>query len=89
MFYEKETFIEEGTRYKKHCTYGNDVSVPFKVGTLDLTQFSQLPSAASSYFPESHQWSEISSLSKVNFILGKARNHRAPNLGCSRAESPG
>ena len=45
MFYEKETFIEEGTRYKKHCTYGNDVSVPFKVGTLDLTQFSQSPLA--------------------------------------------
>ena len=30
----KETFIEEDTRYKKHCTYSNDTSVPFKVGTL-------------------------------------------------------
>ena len=29
-----ETFIEEDTRYKKHCTEDNDVSVPFKVGAL-------------------------------------------------------
>ena len=55
----------------------------------DLTQFSQSPSAAPLYFPESHQQSEISSLSKVILVLGKARSHRAPNLGCSRAESPG
>ena len=42
-----------------------------------------------SYFPESHQWSEISSLSKVILVLGKARSHRVPNLGCGGAESPG
>ena len=29
-----KTFIEEDTRYKKHRTQGNDVSVPFEVGTL-------------------------------------------------------
>ena len=29
-----ETFIEEDTRYKKHCTQDNDASVPFKVGAL-------------------------------------------------------
>ena len=29
-----ETFIEEDTRYKKHCMQDNDASVPFKVGTL-------------------------------------------------------
>ena len=40
------------------------------------------PSAIQSYFPESHQWSEITSLSKVILVLGKVRNHRAPNLGC-------
>ena len=34
MHYEKETFTEEGTRYKKHCTKDNDTSIPFKVGTL-------------------------------------------------------
>ena len=61
---------------------------PSKVG-WDLTQFSQSPSDALSYFPESHQWSEISSLSKVVLLLGKARSCRAPNLGCSGAESSG
>ena len=53
-----------------------------------LTQFSQSPSVALLYCPESHQWSEISSLSKVILILGKSRSHRAPNLGYSGAESP-
>ena len=55
----------------------------------DLTQFSQTPSAARSYSPESHWQSEISSLSKVILVLGKARSHRAPSLGCRGAESPG
>ena len=48
----------------------------------DLTQFSQLPSAALSYFPESHQWSKISSLSKVILVWGKARSHMVPTQGC-------
>ena len=55
----------------------------------DLTQFSQSPSAAPSYFPESHQWSEISYLSKVILVLQKATSLRAPHLGCKGAESPG
>ena len=58
-------------------------------GTLGPHTVSQSSSAAPSYFPESQQWSEISSLSKVNLVLGKARSHRAPNLVCSGAESPG
>ena len=33
MYYEKETFIEEDTKYKKHCTQDNGALVPFKVGT--------------------------------------------------------
>ena len=41
------------------------------------------------YFPESHQWSEISPLSKVTLVLGKARSCRVPNLGCRGTESPG
>ena len=69
-------------RYKKQCTQDNDTSVLFKVGTLDLIQFSQSPSAAALYFPESHQWSEISYLSKVLLVLRKARSCRVPNLGC-------
>ena len=62
---------------------------PSKEAPWDLTQFSQSPSADLSYFPESHQWSEISSLSKVILVLGKARHPRAPNLGCRGTESPG
>ena len=45
--------------------------------------------AALMYFPESHQWSEISSFSKVILVFGKARSFRAPYLGCRGAESPG
>ena len=62
---------------------------PSKLAPWDLTQFCQSPSAALFYFPESHWWPEISYLSKVILVLGKARNHRAPNLGCGGAESPG
>ena len=62
---------------------------PSKQAPWDLTQFSQLPWAAPSYFPESHHWSEISSLSKVILVLGKARSCRVSSLGYSGAESPG
>ena len=55
---------------------------PSKQAPWDLTQFSQSPSADPSYFPKSHWWAEISSLLKVTLVLGKARSHRAPNLGC-------
>ena len=34
VLWKIETFIEEDTRHKKHCTQDNDASVPFKVGTL-------------------------------------------------------
>ena len=46
---------------------------PLKYAPWDLTQFSQSLSAALSYFPESHWWSEISSLSKVILVWGEAR----------------
>ena len=62
---------------------------PSKQASWDLTQFSQLPPAALLYFPEFHQWSEISSLSKVILVLGKARSHRAPNVDYRRPEPPG
>ena len=62
---------------------------PLQTAPWNLTHLSQSPSAASSFFPESHQWSEISSLSKVILVLGKVRSLRAPNLGCRGAESPG
>ena len=46
---------------------------PSKPAPWDLTQVSQSPSAAPSYFPQFHWWSEISPLSKVILVLGKAR----------------
>ena len=89
VMWKIETFLEEDTRYKKHYTKDNDTSVHFKVGTLGPHTISQLPSAALSYFPESHRWSEISSFSQVTLVLGKARSCRTLNLGCRGAESPG
>ena len=89
VMWKIETFIEEDTRYKKHCTQGNDASVPFKVGILGPHTVLPVAIAAPLYFPESHWWSAISPLSKVILVLGKARSHRAPNLGCRGAESPG
>ena len=41
------------------------------MGTLGLTQFSELPSAVPLYVPEFYRWSEISSFSKVILVLGK------------------
>ena len=55
---------------------------PSKQVPWDLTQFSQLPSAASLCFPESHRQSEISSLAKVILVLGKTRSFQVPSLGC-------
>ena len=64
-----------------------------KKAPWDLIQFSQSPSAALSYFPEFHQCSESSSLSKGNsflaLFLGKPRSRRTPNLGCRVPESTG
>ena len=40
----------------------------------------ELPSDTPSYFPESHQSSEMPSLSNVILVLGKARSGRAPIL---------
>ena len=59
--------------------------------TVQNTQQNPLlasPSATPSYFLESHQQSAISSLSKVILVLGKAKSHRAPNLGCGRLSHP-
>ena len=53
-----------------------------------LTQFSQSPSAVLLHFTERHRQSEISSISKVILVVGKARSLRAPNMGSRGAESP-
>ena len=64
---------------------GTSHSSPSVSSTLQNTLKNPLlesPSAAPSYFPEPHWQSEISSLSKVILVLGKARSRRMPNLGC-------
>ena len=86
VIWEIETFIED-TRNTVHRTM--TPQSPSKEAPWDLTLFSQLPSAALLYFPESQRRSEISSLSKVILVLGKARSLRVPNLGYSGSESPG
>ena len=62
---------------------------PSEQAPWDLIQFSQPPSAAPLYFPEPHQWFELSSLSKVILVWEKARSHRVPNLGFRGPESAG
>ena len=69
-------------RYKKHCTWDNDTSVPFKVGTLRPHTVLLIAISCPLYFHESHWWSEISSISKVILVLGKSRRRRTPNLVC-------
>ena len=87
VIWKTETFIEEDIRNIVHRTMMPQS--PSKWAPWDLTQVSQSSSAAPLYFPESHWWSEISSLPKVILVLGKARSHRAPNLGCKGTESCG
>ena len=76
-------------RYKKHCTWDNDASVPLKVDTSG--PHTVVPITIS--FPVIFSWissiSEISSLSKMILVLGKVRSHRAPDLCCRGTESPG
>ena len=56
----------------------------------DLTEFSQSPSVTLSYFSESYQWSEISSLSTVILVLGKAREIAGHQIwAVEEAKSPG
>ena len=74
-----ETFIEGDTTYKTLYIRQWCLS-PLQSRHLGTSHSSpsrcQLP-----YFPESHRWSEISSLSKGILVLGTARSHRASNLG--------
>ena len=64
---------------------------PLQSRHLGASHSSPSPSAAPLYFPESHQHQqiEISSISMVILVLGKARSHRAPNMGCRGTKSPG
>ena len=62
---------------------------PLQSGHLGTSHSSPDCHQPPSYFSESHWWSKISSLSNVILVWGKARSHRAPNLGCRETESPG
>ena len=50
VIWKIETFIEEDTRHKKHCTWTMMSQSASKQAPCDLTQFSQSPSADQSYF---------------------------------------
>ena len=89
IIWKIETFIEEDTWYKKHCTQDNDASASFKVGTLGPHTVLPIASSCPILFSWTSSWSEISSLSKVILVLGKAKSHKPPNLGCRGVESPG
>ena len=65
-----ERFIEEDTRNIVHGTMMPQS--PSKQAPWDLTQCSQMPSAAPSYFPASRRRSEVSSLSEGSLVWGKA-----------------
>ena len=88
----------ENAFYKLDDLYGTWCNLPPARVTTTFPCFSPLQSRhlgtshsspSRSCFPESHCWSENSSLSKVILVLGKAGSHMSPNLGCRGAESPG
>ena len=69
VIWKRETLIEEDTRNIVHRTGTPQCPSSRHLGISHNSP--QSPSAAPSYFPESHQKSEISSLSKVILVLGK------------------
>ena len=80
MHYEKYRYLLKGdTRNIVQRTTTSQS--PSKQALWDLTQFSQSPSTALLYLPESCQLSEIFSLSKVMLVFGKTRSRGTPNLG--------
>ena len=91
VIWKIETFLEEDKIYiyTRNIMRRTNTQSPSKLAPWDLTQFSHLPSTDLSYFPESHLWFETSSLSKVTWVLGKARSHKLPNLGSKGIKSAG
>ena len=82
------TFTKENTRYKKHCTWDNDTSVPFKVGTLG--HHTVPPTAISCPFVFSWISSMVWNLFpfKGDFSFGKSQKLQSAKSGLQGAESP-
>ena len=84
-----ETFTEEDTRDKKHCTQDNDASVPFKIGTL--RPHTVLPRAISC--PVVFSWisSTVWNLFpfKGDFSFWKNQQLQGTKSGLWGADSPG
>ena len=82
VLWKRETFVEEDTRHKKHCTQDNDTSVPFKVGTVG--PHTVLPITISC--PVVFSWISWMLWNlfpfQGDFDFGKSQMW-APNLGCS------
>ena len=91
MYYEKYRHLLKKIQDTKNIVHRTMMPQSLlKQVPWDLTEFSQSPlSAAVLNFPETHQRSEICSISKVTVVFGKASSCRAPNVGWEVAESPG
>ena len=83
-----ETFIEDDSRYKKHCTQDDDASVPFEADTLGL--YTVLPVAISC--PTVLSWISMMVWNpfpfKGDFSLGKSQKLQGTKSGLYGAESP-
>ena len=79
-----DTVIKEDARYKKHCTQGNDNSVPFEVSSLGPHTVLPITISCPILFSWilSTVWNLFPFKGDFIVVLGKARNHRVPNLGC-------
>ena len=84
-----ETFIEEDTRYTKHCAQDNDVSVPFKVGTLGPHTI--LPITIS--YPVIFSYISLTIWNlfpfKGDFSFGKSQKLQGTKSGLWEDDSPG
>ena len=82
MYYEKQRHLLRKIQDTKNAVHRTMTpQFPSKQAPWDLTQFSQSPSAALSYFPESHQQSKISSPFKGDFSLGESEQLQGAKSG--------
>ena len=81
IIWKTETFIEGDTRYKQHCTKGNDTSIPFNVGTLG--PYTVLPIAISCPIVFSWISSTVWNLFplKGDFSFGKSQKSQGAKSG--------